>query len=689
MLHYPSFAYKMAFKFCIPLAWFALFLAPGALFGQVDDANVSELLENFFRDNENGSEADVQEFLENLENLRAHPLDINRATREELQSLQLLNALQVESFLAYRERFGPLLTDYELQAVPNWDLTDIRRLSPYLTTKNTLDKRSRPLIQGLYRGDNEIIMRWSRPLPPSYTRGVEGEPYGYALRFRHTFDNRMRFGFTAENDPGEAFFNKSNRHGFDFYSAHLFLQNLNRTVRVVALGDYSARFGQGLLLLTGFATGKSAESLNVIRSGRKLNAYGSFGETFFLRGGATTLAFGKHWEFTALVSHRGRDGNLAEPGDVDDLEDPEIAFSTLQTSGLHRTKSEVEDENAVRETIGGVSVSYQGRNGQVSLNGVHTAYNKSLELPDDAYRAFNFSGKTLTGLSLDYNWRYRNALFFGETAQSDNGGLASVNGLLVGAERRVTFVVVNRYLERDYQSIYSRAFAEVTKPANEYGTYLGVQIRPSKKWQIDAYADGWRHPWLRYNVSGPSSGREYQVRLQWTRSKTFSANMVWFSETKERDSNVEGLVGLLENQRDRFRIHVNYKVSPGLELRSRVEWTSARVDNQDRQYGFMAFQEAIFKPKNAPLSGVVRYSLFDTQSFDSRVFVFENDLFSAISIPAFSGRGARYFVNLTWRANDWLKLEARFEQTVKTLAVTTSGEEGKRTIWKLQARMNF
>ena len=679
-----------------------LFFVP--LVAQIQNVSTDELLENFFRENEQASESDAQQFLENLENYRASPLNLNRATRNELLSLHLLNELAVENLLTYRSRFGPLLNEYELQSVPGLEIADIRRLLEYSEVRTGLDTRNVNLIRGLYQGEDELLLRWGHPDPPTYTTAVEGKPYAWALRYKHSFDNRLRFGFTAENDPGEAFFNQSNRSGFDFYSAHLFIQNLNRTVKVIALGDYSARFGQGLLLQTGFAAGKSAETTSVMRGGRKINAYAAFGESFFFRGGATTLAFGKHLEFTALYSNRRRDGNVLLPSSTEE-EFSEVAFSALQTSGLHRTISEIDDERALHEQIGGLSATYGWKGGEVSVNGLSIHYDKPRNPSAAAYRKFVFRGQQLTAASLDYNWRRRNWLLFGETARSDNGGIASVNGLLLSPDEHVTFSAVHRALARDYQSIYTAPFAETSGGANENGLYVGADIRYLRRWQLNVYADVWRHPWLRNGVSAPSQGRDFLARLLWTKSRSFSVYARWQSRTRERDSNMDGLRSLAENRLDRLRLHATYKVAPAVELRSRMEWSVYNVATAaTRSKGFLAYQEAVVKPISFPLTGTIRYVIYDTDDYDSRIYTYENDLFSAISIPGFSGRGSRFYINLHWRVNRWLHLEGRVEHTDK-IGLTSNlpvlidqqlGEststfitDGKKTFWKLQARIKL
>lgn len=682
-------------------ATFLVAFFPCFLGAQTDD----ELLENFFRDNEAASESDAQQFLENLELLRDKPLNLNTVTRDELLALKLLNPIQVENFITYRTRFGPFLNEYELQAIPRWAVSDIRRILQFARVKTGLDNRNTNLLEGFRHGDNEVFLRWARPDPPNYnTRNAQGEPNAWAMRYRHNFDNRLRFGITMETDAGENFF-ANNRipvrdknglatdtvskfQGFDFYSAHLFVQNFNQTVRVVALGDYSARMGQGLLLQTGFAPGKSAETVSVARGGRKLNAYGAFGETFFFRGAATTLAFGKNVEVTAMYSNRRRDANIQERDSLE-FDTPEIEFSSLQTSGYHRTMSELEDKRKLHEQVGGVSASWIGKQGQITANALHIVYDKPWNPAPAPYRQFVFRGRSLTGTSIDYNYRWRNLFLFGESARSDNGGFAAVNGLLFSADRHVTLTAVHRSLGKDYQSIYGNPFAEVSGASNERGLYMGADIRWVRRWQINLYADVWRHPWLRFGVDAPSNGREFLARVLWTKSRNFSVYALWQSETKQRNGDIENTFSLVEGRRDRLRLHSIYKVSKPIELRSRMEWTTYTLGENEPSLGFVAYQEAIIKPLGSPFSAAIRYAIFDTKDFDSRVYAFENDLFAAVSIPAFSGRGTRWYANLHWRVNHWLRLDARIEQTNTLRAVTSTGATGKEWVWKLQTRMKF
>lgn len=654
------------------------------------ESHLEENPEKYFSDPEAAAESGQIQHLEIEDYHREKRLDINKATADELLEPGIISAQLIAGLISYREQLGAFLNDYELQAIPDWELEDIRKLLQYAGVLTGIDTRQQRLSEGFLSGANDLMLRWGTSDRNSGRYGQslnsEGSNFTRALRYRHTFDGRMSYGITAESDPGEALFRKSNRQGFDFYSAHLFVRQPGSRVRSLAIGDYSARFGQGLLLQSGFAPGKSAETALLARSGRKLNQYTAFGEALFFRGAGATLACGKTTELTVFYSNRCRDANtriLYSP----DSSRVETIFTSFQTSGLHRDSNEIADEKTVREQTGGISLTCLRKSGQISVNMLHILFDKAWEPAPAAYRMYVFRGRYLGAASADYQWRYRNLFLFGETAVSGNGGVSTLNGAVASVHKNVTITLLQRQLGASYQSVYAAPFAEVSGASNEKGLFLGADVRWTRRWQINAYADVWRHPWLRYGVNAPSAGHEYLARVQWQKGKVLTASAWWQSETKQANDPAEGASGLISIRRDRFRVHVISKISMSLEGRSRVEWSWYRPEAGGTARGFMAYQEFVFRPVERSFSGSFRYAVFDTDSYDSRIYTYENDLFSAVSIPAFSGSGSRIFFNLKWRLGDRLRLEGRFEAT-RVNSRADSPESVERA-WKLQARYQW
>ncbi len=638
----------------------------------VDPPNeAQERIEDFLQNTDSEGSFDFNTLFERLEDFRQDPINLNRVTEAVLHDLSLLTDAQILDLLAYRQVAGDLISIYELQAIPSFDLTTIRRIVPYVTVRGSLDDYQIPISEMLRSGRNEVFVRWSRILERQ--KGFQettsspylGDPNQLYIRYRHAYGTRLSYGITAEKDRGEEFFKGSNKKGFDFYSAHFFVRDLNKTVKAVALGDYSVSLGQGLVLYTGFGTGKSSSPLILKRTGRVLNSYTSANEVNFFRGAATTLSLGNHLEITAFGSLRNRDANLIISNDTTDV-DPEIrSFSALDIDGLHRTPSEIADENVLQQLTVGGSLKWKNNNSHLALNALYDQFDKKLERRIQPYNRYFFNSDRLLNVSLDYSYLWRNFNFFGETAMSDNGAIATLNSVLIGLDRAVDFAVLHRHFPRDYQALNANPFAETSGATNENGLYLGIEMRPIKNWTLSAYFDAWQHPWLRFNADAPSRGWEYRSRLTYELRRRLRAYVEVREEIKqsnEPESYTKTDI-LIENRIFQTRLHLENQVTKTLELRSRIDWGFSQGENTEKSTGFAVYQDVMFKPIGFPLSFTARFAIFDTQGFATRFYSYENDLLYTFSIPAYYNRGTRYYINLRYRLGRNITLEYRIAQT--------------------------
>lgn len=647
-----------------------------------------QVIEDFLQNTESEGTFDFNTIFEELDFYRENPLNLNEVTEGQLQDLNLLSDIQILEFFNYRRTAGEFISIYELQAIPSFDLLTIRRLLPFVQVGGDLDDYQTPIWQMLTEGRNELYLRWARILEEQrgYTPLGEGEtgsrylgdPNQFYMRYKHAYSNRLSFGFTAEKDRGEEFFKGSNPYGFDFYSVHLFLKDYSRHIKAVALGDFAVSFGQGLILYSGFGYGKSSLVMNIKRTSRTLRPYTSVNESLFQRGGGVTLAFGDHLEVTALGSHRRRSANLLE-ADTTDLEDEIRRASSLDLDGLHRTPNEIADEGAIGQTTIGGQAKWSNRYGHIALNGLYEELDAELsQFRPTPNNQFDFTGSSLYNISLDYSFIFQNFNFFGETARSSNGAVATVNGLLMGLDRKVDLAVLVRHYPRNYQALNANAFGESFGAQNETGLYLGLEVRPHKSWRLSTYFDTWRHPWLRFNVDAPSTGYEYRARLTYFKKRDLEVYLEVREEHKAQ--NIDKIEGKNNFTLDRHifqtRLHIAKKVTKALELRSRIDVGYTDNDINNRQSGFALYQDVLYRPASFPFSFTARYSLFDTDGFQSRFYSYENNLLYTFSIPAYYNRGSRFYFNLRYRGIRNLTIEGRFAQTFwKNQSTFGSGNE--------------
>ncbi|RZK61099.1 MAG: helix-hairpin-helix domain-containing protein, partial [Hymenobacter sp.] len=232
------------------------------------------------------------------------PVNLNAASREDLRALLLLSETQITDLLRHREATGPLLSLYELQSVPGWDLRTIYRVLPFVTVQSNDTNRTRgPLWQRIKNEENNaLFLRYERVLEQRKgysvadtfqgraTQRYLGTPDKMLVRYRVSRARDFSLGFAAEKDAGEPFTwqPRQGQLGPDFLSAHFFVQERGR-LRALALGDYQLQFGQGLLLSSGLAVGKGAETITTLRrSSVGVRPYSALLENTFFRGAAAT-----------------------------------------------------------------------------------------------------------------------------------------------------------------------------------------------------------------------------------------------------------------------------------------------------------------------------------------------------------------------------------------------------------------
>ena len=633
---------------------------------------IQAIIEDFVSDQEDAT-FDFNTLLENLEIFLEQPIDLNEADESLLRELHLLTDRQIDELLKYRRTAGKFIALYELQAIPGFDLNAVRRILPFVTIKGDTFDYNLSVLKMMRDGDNLLYLKWNTILEEQkgYAPRAPGEEdenrylgdkNQYYVRYKHAYGYKLSYGFTAEKDRGEEFFTGSNKKGFDFYSAHFYLRDYSRLIKAIAIGDYGVSLGQGLIIYSGYSSGKSMFVTNIRRGGRVLRPYSSVNESAYFRGAAATLGVVKNLAITTFASYRNRDANFIESSDTLATEE---AFSAINLTGFHRTESELKNRNSAQQTSFGGSIKWKGKAGRhIALNTVYHRFSHPLNRKIKPYNQFSFNGQELLDVSLDYAFLLRNLSFFGETAMSDNGAIATVNGLQLGLNRNVDFAILHRFFPRDYQALNASPFSETRGAANESGIYLGMEVRATRHIKVAAYYDLWRHPWLRYNAAAPSRGREYRARITYHKKRTYECYLEFKNEVKQINQKNELFKtnALVDKHTFQGRLHFAFKLTKELELRSRIDAGFADVGTEKRKKGAVVYQDILYKPLEFPLSITARFALFDTDGFDTRYYSYENDLLYTFSIPAYYNVGSRAYINLRYRGIRHLVLEGRIAQ---------------------------
>ncbi len=682
---------------------------PFAAFSQNDDSDRSQIIEQRIEQIAEAIESDNIDYTTLFEQLTVYldfPLNMNQAEAEELYGLAFLSNYQIEQFLIYREEYGSLFSIYELPQIDGWDRATAELIQPFVQFK-TSQKYEKITFSNLEKyGKNELVLRWSAlsETPIGYqpisdeelidnpnARYLGSKDRLYA-RYRYRYGDRVSFGVTAEKDSGEEFFQGSQKSGFDFYSAHFFLKDFGK-LKKLAVGDYQAQFGQGLTFWSGLGFArKSSFTVSTGQAAPGIGPYTSINENLFLRGAATTIGL-ENWRISAFYSGKHIDGNLSRDTIPDENA---VIVSSFQESGFHRTPSEIEDKDAIFQEHFGGNLGFKKGRLHLGLTGVYMRLDGELNLNTDTYSQYRFSGSENWAAGIDYRWKYRNLLMYGETTRSGNGAIATLNGLNINLDPRLILNITQRHYDRDFQGVASIGFGEGSRVENESGVYLGIELRPFKRWKLNAYFDQFKFPWLRYQVDAPSHGQDFLGQLEYNPTGRINFYVRFRKKTKEINSrNAEsGVAKLVNEERQNLRFNLSYRTTARWRFRSRVEFTNYKRGYEPNSKGFMVYQDVIYDFKFIPARISLRYALFDTDSYDSRVYAYENDVLYYFSIPAYSGRGSRIYallkVDISRNIDLWLRWGQFYYTDRNEIGSGRDAIEGNtKTEFKAQMRLKF
>ena len=631
-----------------------LFIIPYSVYSQ-SIPDIEKLLET---NDIESSEDYYEDMINSLIRLSAQPINLNSAGFDSLKMLFFLSDAQIDNLLDFRKKHGPFTHPNELLLVTGISQQDLSNIKPFIRIGTyTPEKQSR------YHLSQEILARlkMTRPKQAGYKKysrkaflyekdylakkqsRFQGPPVGTLLKYKISNQQHWQGGLTLENDPGENYFSKNQKTGFDFLSAHA-CYTPGKIIHRIIVGDYKLQWGQGLLAWSGYSSGKSTSTLSNEKSGNGIAPYTSTDENRYLRGMAVSLHPTRTITTEIFVSYKKTDGNLA---DLDTLSPKTVQTATLYETGYHRNLSECEKKHNLKEFTTGLSTHLNHRYFRIGVQLLHYNFSPALTIGKAAYQQYNETGHQRTLVSVDYKTGGYHFYLFGETARSDNGTWATVNGLRYSGIPRFALCALYRHYDKGYHSHYNSGFAEYSNTTNEEGLYLGLESTPFRSLKINAYYDRFRFFSPRYQATIPGNGQEIVGDVTFNRSRWDCSFRFKHEEKPEDDKTGENLQSVSRIKQE-YRLQFTYSICEQLKSRTRTSYTRY-VKKEKHEGGYLFYQDLMYSSLQTNLKAQFRFAYFDTDSYNTRIYAYENNVLYGYSFPALYDRGFRSYLNLNWK----------------------------------------
>ena len=628
------------------IIFFLLLLLP--VFQAYAETEWEKWLDDIMLDGEY-SEASYEELYDNLLDLQRNRININTATRQELESLPFLSEQQVMDILEYIHFHGALKSINELMSIESIDYSTRQLLQEFLYAGDKPEKEFPSLKNIMTWGKNELSLYTKIP---TYERVGDtsngdylGYPYKFWARYSFSYAKNVRIGIVASQDAGEPFFSQSNKYGFDQYSGFIQINSLG-SVESLIVGRYSVSAGMGLVMNNSFSLGKSAMLQDFGRQRNALRPHTSASENGYMQGAAATIRLSDAIRLTPFLSYRKTDATLNIDGSI----------SSLIYTGYHRTISELNKKNNTSLTAGGMNMRWNLEDFSLGATAVFTHINRPLSPNKSAtYKKIYPEGSDFFNVSLNYSWLHYPFSVSGESAINEKGAIATLNTLGWHLSQYVEVMGIYRFYSFNYYSLYANAFSEGGKTQNESGLYLGVRWQPKYGIDIQAYTDLAYFAWPRYGVSQSSYAIDNVVSASY-KTGNWLLSGKYRLHLRQKDS--KSVANLSWQTEHRLRISAEWTAG-GWTSRSQLDFTSvsSTSESSSLSQGFMITENIGYDIGKWQIFAGGKY--FNTDGYDSRLYSYERAMPHTFSFPAYYGHGIRYSLVATWSPSPTLQFTSK------------------------------
>ena len=396
----------------------------------------------------------------------------------------------------------------------------------------------------------------------------------------------------------------------------------------------------------------------VKKRGYGINSYSSVNESQFFRGVATDLNY-RYFDLILFYSNNYFDASI-------DTTLNEV--SSFYFDGYHRTISEQNRSKSAKEQLIGSRLLFGKDNLRLGVTYWTSKFSKPVGL-DSTRQLYSFSGDKANMFSVDYDYIFRNINIYGEFARSQSGAVAGNGAFQISLSKLASLVFLYRYYPEDFSPVHSFGFGEKNgNTQNESGLYSGLSLLPFKGLEINTYFDQFKFPYRSYSDPTAISGNDFLTNVSWVVNRDLTLNVRYKNENKEGTTTITDEFGRsikqVENRNQlNFRIGFDYDISDRFRVRSRYDYVFVKYELfGGNNKGNMFFTDLRFIPaKGITIS--TRFIFFETDSYDSRLYEYEDDIRGVMSNLGVYGKGRRWYTMIKYRPYGFVEISGKYAET--------------------------
>ena len=607
-----------------------IFSSGSIILSQPDSISVQQSLEPLLEDVTVDNENEV--ILDLIEYLSKNPIAINSASIDELMRIPFMDYNSATIIINFRNT-GLITSLDQLRKIEGLNGDLVEKISPYIRfTISSIHAASKKLTDDFEKFKFSLRTReqlYIQANAGTVSGKFTGSPWKIYNRVELDKGNKINIGVLTEKDPGEKYF-------YDFVTAHFQIKNWG-CVNSLIFGDYQVEFGEGLSMWSKYKISKRINAVDFSSSNKVGSTpYLSSDENDFLRGTALTLSY-QPFTFTAFYSFRYLDAS------VDSISSQITSFAP---NGLHRTISELNKKNQITEKIIGSNLNFSFDSFSSLSNIGFLFFNSKFSNSFNSISPLYPKDHEFNYISFSYSFHFPGIFFHGENA-SNQKYISTISNIEFIIDKNLSMLISYRNYPLGYWDSHSQGFGERSSAQNENGFYFGLKYTTNFG-VINFYYDQYKLFVASQYYQLPSTNNEFLLFYSVKPFNDIELDILYTFDKKDYPEIIGNGYGITVKRINKFRTDLNYNFSKRIISKTRIEFVDVSppdIGSQDR--GFLLYQDLHFIIAKK-LSVDSRIVIFQTDSYNSRIYEYENDLTGSISNSSLYGEGIRWYILLRY-----------------------------------------
>ena len=321
----------------------------------------------------------------------------------------------------------------------------------------------------------------------------------------------------------------------------------------------------------------------------------------------------------------------------------------------------------------GINTEWSNSDIKIGARIATVVYDLNVNPLDSPGKLNAFEGRKYKTFSVDYDYSINEINLYGEIAEAGGGKRAQIHGIRIGYER-INLGILYRDYDDGYSSIRGIPFGGGN---NEWGVYTGMKWNINRSTSVSGFKDLYKKKWVTSNSLTPGRSEDFRIEIKRRLSKIHSIRIrVWGAKRginkKIIDEYAIERKVITARRRRNLRIQGKHALSGSFVL----GWRFERVTTQDiivEENGLLlSVNVKIAAPKSLRL--YLAATRFKTDSFVSRIYLYEQDLPGVLRNSAVFDDGNRFMVLARKEISSYFSLSIKLEHLSRDNGIEDSVE---------------